>query len=274
MEQIDKSKIKLIAADIDGTITRSDYTTTKRNIEAIQSLRNKGYLFGLASGRPVNDILDRYQLWGLKDQFDFIIGWNGCELYDNKTKQTHKYNSIKKEELKEIVELMLPFDTTISMYLPGVVIANKETEKIIFSAEKTKRKYIITDKFEDFYQVDNSGIMFRTTIQKMPEVEKVVNEYTKDKNYFGFKTQKDLLEFANKNSNKGYALKQLCKLYNLELDECMAFGDTTNDNQLLKVCNGVCMLNGSDDTKACAKYITEIACDDDGFADFVEKYLL
>ena len=104
--------------------------------------------------------------------------------------------------------------------------------------------------------------------------EKQLPEFTKDKNYEGFKTQVDLLEFGNKNSNKGYALEKVCELFDVKLDECMAFGDTTNDNQMLKVCNGVCMLNGSDDTKACAKYITDIVCDEDGFADYIEKHLL
>lgn len=267
-------KIKLIAADIDGTITRSDYTTSQRNRDAIQALRDAGYLFGLASGRPATDLLNKYELWEMKEQFDFIIGWNGCEVYDNRTQKFYNYNYVKKEELKEIVEFMKPFDTTISMYLPGIYLASKDTEKAINSSEKTHREFVLTNNFEDFYKVDNGGIMFRTTIKQMPEIEKLLLEFTKGKNYEGFKTQVDLLEFGNKNSNKGYALEKVCELFNVKLDECMAFGDTTNDNQMLKICNGVCMLNGSDDTKACAKYITDIVCDEDGFADYVEKHLL
>ena len=82
------------------------------------------------------------------------------------------------------------------------------------------------------------------------------------------------MEFSNKDCNKGYALRKYTEIYNIDLNDCMAFGDTTNDNEMLKICNGVCMKNGSEDTKRCAKIITDIECDDDGFSDFIEKHIL
>ncbi|MDO4941025.1 MAG: HAD family hydrolase [Erysipelotrichaceae bacterium] len=266
--------IKIIAADIDGTITTSNYITPKRNIEAIENLRKAGYLFGLASGRPVDDLKNKYEIWGLSKQVDFIIGWNGAELYDARKDVKYNYNYLTKQELKEIVDFMRPYEKITSVYLPGIYLASNDSEKALSSSEKTHRKLVIAKSYDEFSAVDNGGIMFRTDIKQMPEIEKVVVEKTKDKNYVGFKTQADLMEFANKNCNKGYALRKYCELNDMSLDECMAFGDTTNDNEILRICNGVCMLNGSDDTKACAKYITDTECDLEGFADFVEKNLL
>ena len=37
---------------------------------------------------------------------------------------------------------------------------------------------------------------------------------------------------------------------------------------------GICMANGTDDTKALADMISEYPCNDDGFARFVDKYIL
>lgn len=266
--------IKVIAADIDGTITRSDHSTSKVNTEAIEKLREHGYLFGLASGRPVEDIDKKYLEWGLNKQFDFIIGWNGCQLYDDKTKKSYNYNYLKKEEIKEIIEFMDEFDATINMYKPGKFYSSKESNRAIFSAYRIKREFVLINNIEDFYDTDNGGIMFRTTVELMPKIEEKVKKYLSNKNYAGFKTQEDLMEFANKSCNKGYALKKYCELNGISLDDCIAFGDTTNDNEMLKVCYGVCMKNGSDDTKACAKQISDIECDDDGFAKFAYKYLL
>lgn len=269
-----KKNIKIIAADIDGTLTTSNYETPKRNLKAIENLRKAGYLFGLASGRPVDDLKEKYLFWGLEKQFDFIIGWNGAELYDARKDQKYNYNYLKKEELKEIVDFMRPYERITSVYLPGIYLASNDSEKALSSSEKTHRKLVIAKNYDEFSAVDNGGIMFRVDVNQMSEVEKVVAQNTKGKNYVGFKTQVDLMEFANSACNKGYALRKYCELNGFSLDECMAFGDTTNDNEMLRICNGVCMLNGSDDTKACAKYITDIECDEEGFADFVEKNLL
>ena len=115
--------------------------------------------------------------------------------------------------------------------------------------------------------------MFRTTLQQMPIIEEKISKL-KGKNYVGFKTQADLMEFAHKDCNKGHALKKYCELHDIDLNDCIAFGDTTNDNEMLKICYGVCLKNGSEDTKRCAKIITDTICDEDGFADFVEKHIL
>lgn len=267
--------IKVIVADIDNTLkpTKLDIPQ-KRVIDTIEKLRSKGYLFGLASGRPYDDVEDKYKEWGMEKQFDFIVGWNGCQLYDDSTKQLHKYNYLKKEDIKEIIEFMEPYDTVVSMYEPEVYLCNKENERAWFSAWKNHRSFECVSTYERFYKEDNGGIMFRTTVELMPEIEEAVSKQTVGKDYIGFKTQADLMEFSHKDSNKGFAFKKYCELHNISLDDCMAFGDTSNDNEMLKCCHGICLLNGSDDTKACAERITETDCQNEGFADFIEKYIL
>ena len=55
----------------------------------------------------------------------------------------------------------------------------------------------------------------------------------------------------------------------------VAFGDTTNDNDMLQYSGlGVCMSNGSDDTKAIADDITKCSNDKDGFAQYMEENFL
>lgn len=267
------NKYKLISADIDGTITKSDHTTSFRNIQTIEKLRSLGYLFGLASGRPVEDIINKYKEWNMTKQFDFLIGWNGCQLYDDSTKSFYNYNYLSSQDIKEIIEFMSEFDCTINMYSPGIYLSSKETDRAWYSAFKNKRKFVVEENVENYYKESNGGIMFRTTLEQMPIIENKIKEQLINKNYVGFKTQADLMEFAHKECNKGYALQKYCELHNIPLDECMAFGDTTNDNEMLKICYGVCLKNGSTDTKSCAKIITDIECDNDGFSDFIEKHI-
>ena len=271
-----KTNLKLVAADIDGTLlAKGDLNNLRENTKkAILDLRAHGILFGLASGRPYEDVNDIYASWGLEDQFDFLICWNGAELWDEKTKKKYEFNYLKKEWIKEIVEFMEPSNSVVNMYRPGLFYSSQVTEKAMLSAFKTNREFKLITDMADYWKVDNGGVMFRSDEETVKTWEPKIQEYQKDKGFVGFKTQPNLLEFSHKDSNKGYALRKYCELYNISLDDCYAFGDTTNDNEMLKTCHGVCLLNGSDDTKACAEFITDKTIEDDGFADFVYKHLL
>lgn len=271
-----KSKFKAIVSDIDLTMVRRDHTISQRNLDAIVKARQAGYLFGLASGRPLEDVLKKYQEWNLEKQFDFIVAWNGCQLYDNETQKEYRYNFLTPQELKEIIEFMSQFDCSVNIYKQNIYMTDRESNRAWYSAFKNKRELVIQEDITKFYKEECGGIMFRTTLEDMPTIEKEIQEKinSKDYAYAGFKTQPDLMEFANKNCSKGYALQKYLELKNIPLDECIGFGDTSNDNEMLQMCYGVCMLNGSDDTKACAKQITELDVDNDGFADYIEKHLL
>ncbi|MEE3426132.1 MAG: HAD hydrolase family protein [Erysipelotrichaceae bacterium] len=50
--------IKVIVSDIDGTLCAAGEKPSKETIETIEELRKRGYLFGLASGRPADDLVN------------------------------------------------------------------------------------------------------------------------------------------------------------------------------------------------------------------------
>lgn len=107
--------------------------------------------------------------------------------------------------------------------------------------------------------------------EDMPKAEAWVKEHP-NPYYHGFKTQSTLLEFCDKRINKGYGLQKICELNDLDIKDVMAFGDTSNDNDMLKVAGcGVCMINGTDDTKACANAITKQDNEHDGLAIYLEE---
>ncbi len=89
------------------------------------------------------------------------------------------------------------------------------------------------------------------------------------------RTSPGCMEFVPAKANKLYALKQYCQRHGIDMKQVAAFGDTSNDNEMIKGAGiGICMANGTDDTKALADMISEYPCNDDGFARFVDKYIL
>ena len=87
----------------------------------------------------------------------------------------------------------------------------------------------------------------------------------------GFKTQPFVFEFTCENVSKATALIEFCEDEGISLDEVMAFGDTTNDNEMLECCYGICVANSSDDTKAVSKVILPYTNNEDAVARYLEE---
>ena len=264
---------KLILCDVDSTLTVHHQPITPKTKETILALKEKGYVFGLASGRPIDSLRAMLNTWGIED-VDILIGLNGAALWDGLRNKSEEYFLLKKEWLKEILDLMRPFDCVVFKHVPGGIVCNKADHNIVVSSEMTNRFYTVTQDESVFYEEETPLLLFRTTKEKMPEIETYLEKHP-SKYYYAFKTQEDLLEFGDKNIRKSYALEKFCDYNNFSLEDVISFGDTSNDNDLLAISGkGVCMLNGSQDTKDIADDITDKECQEDGWADYIEKNIL
>lgn len=266
--------IKLIVCDIDSTLVNSKRELTKKTKDVLEELHKRGVYFAIASGRPIDELKTYAKKWGLSFESDFVIGMNGSELWDEIHQKEYGYYKLKPEWIKEIIELMEPFESNYFIYENGYLLAKKMDEKMEKSAQSSNKDVVIAKEDAEFYKAENAKIMFRVNEELMPEIEEYIRKHPSE-HYTGFKTQSTLMEFADKRINKGYALKKLCSMNDFSLEDVIAFGDTTNDNEMLQVSGlGVCMINGSDDTKAIADDITTKSNDEDGVGVYLETHYL
>ena len=68
---------KVLAFDIDGTLTNSKKIITKNTKEAIFKAADKGCKILIASGRPVKGLVDYAQELNLKEHNGYILSLNG-----------------------------------------------------------------------------------------------------------------------------------------------------------------------------------------------------
>ncbi len=265
------NQLRLVICDIDSTLVTSERKLTPKTKEVIEKLQKHGVYFGIASGRPLDEISTYSSEWGFTSPFDVLIGMNGGELWDGIRNETSHYFQLKTEWMKEIMDLMADFECNPMMYHNGKILCMKNDEMMQRSARSSKKEVVVAKDRSEFYQEENPKLMFRMEKELMP----VVEEYAKAHPscyYQAFKTQETLLEFADKRISKAYALKKFCDDNAIALADVAAFGDTTNDNEMIAISGlGVCMINGSEDTKAIADEITEKDNNEDGLAYYLEK---
>ena len=265
--------IRLVLCDIDGTLYDWDRILSPRTIADINRLHEDGYGFGIASGRPYEELIHYAEDWGFSFPFDIIIGLNGAELYIERTKKLYSYYKLSRETLKKTMDVMSRFEANPFMYWHGKLLAVKMDAMIIKSSKTSQREIVIAKDHSELYAEENVKIMFRMSEEETARAEAWLAEHP-DPDYAAFKTQSTLIEFMDPRLSKGFAIREMQKLGEYEPHEILAFGDTTNDNSMLEEAGwGVCLANGSDDTKACADDVTRYSCRDDGFADYLESWL-
>ncbi len=271
-------KAKLVICDIDSTLVVRHQSLTPRAKRVIDTLRERGVWFGLASGRPLFQIRPFLTDWGYEDM-DVIVALNGSSVWDGLEKKEYTYDQMKKEWIRQALELMRPFpcspsvyhkDSQLFLYDDDVM----EMAKTFSNTSNYGTTVALADDESDLYAEDGGKIMFRLDEAIMPEVEAWLAAHPSD-DFAAFKTQPNLMEFCNKNASKATGTRDFCTRHNITMADVAAFGDTTNDNDMIVAAGwGVCMQNGSDDTKAVADDITELSCDEDGWAAYMEKYFL
>lgn len=75
-------KIKLVMADVDGTLLDSDQKVDPQTVQAIKDIREQGILFGLCTGREEQSVLNALPEWGIEGLVDVVISSGGAALYD------------------------------------------------------------------------------------------------------------------------------------------------------------------------------------------------
>ena len=106
----------------------------------------------------------------------------------------------------------------------------------------------------------------------MEQVLSAVSAHPSEK-WTAVRTFPGTVEFIDPRVNKGMALEKYAQRYNIPMAETIAFGDMENDIPLLQHAGwGVCLKNGSDDTKAAADDITEYPVEEDGIGRYLQKH--
>src|SRR5690554_13759 len=76
--------IKLIATDLDGTFLRNDRSISRRNLEALYRLGEKGILRVAATGRNLRKVME---VIPADVPFDYVVYSSGAGIFDWQNKQ-------------------------------------------------------------------------------------------------------------------------------------------------------------------------------------------
>ena len=252
--------IKLIAADMDGTLLDSNKQLPVGLFPLIRALRARGVRFAPASGRQYYTLYE--QFGAIADELIYISE-NGAMVCDGS--EIVSFEAMPAEEVCRAVETVrqLPGVYTVVSARDGGVYENGDDPAFV----KNMKMYCARHKgVPDLLEYVRHEPVCKVALFCEGRAEQVLLPAFAS---FADSSQialsgADWVDLMRPGMSKGRAVSALCARLGITPAECMAFGDYLNDLELLQaVGEPYCMANGHETLKAAAKYICP-SNDEDG----------
>lgn len=247
---------KAVFFDIDGTLWDEKQQIPESTKEALRLLKKNGHYMFLCSGRT-RVFIPQEELMPLG--FDGILA--GCGTYGEFEGEVKYYHKIDRAQIRRECAYM---DSLQASYiLEGRYALYLDEER--FPEEYpfcTQMKEILKDKLlrvsgnEEQLEVSKFCVNYLEQGHEVLEAE-LAKRYTVIPRVGNF------MEVIPKEHNKATGIREMCRILNIAREDTYAFGDSTNDLDMLRyVAHSVAMGDGMQEAKEAAEYVTRDLWDD------------
>lgn len=268
--------------DIDGTIIHAGQNPTEEIVQAIRAARKAGNHVFLSTGRAEHAIPQAVQDIG----FDGGIYSAGGRVVVHDTVILD--HTMPKQLLSEILQvfqreglffvlecLHCTFFSGTDVPVPSSLCAeqiNSELKRLLQMRHDPNQKPLEQYAGEPVYK-----ICFTCTSPEQKERVSRLLAHCGKINFFG-SFWKDMSlyngEISDASVDKGTALSVICSHLHIAPEQCIAFGDSSNDMEILRAAGlGIVVDNATDDVKQIADMVCE-SCMDNGVAKALKRLKL
>ena len=284
--------IKLIASDMDGTLLNHNHKIPKENVKLINFAKNQGIEFVVATGRAYYEALPALNEENINCD---VISFNGGIVYD-KNGNIISITPMLPKDLYYTIEILKSFDISYQLYTKNTIYTTSiETDINAYidlirsngyepdvehlrteAQQKLDVGYITEVENIELYLNEKENppikiIAISNDISKLENAAKLLSENT---SISVTSSGANNIEIMHKNATKGKALKEIAKIYGINLENAVAIGDNLNDQAMLDIVGySVAMKNGNTILKEQAKYVTEKTNSEGGVADTIFKLI-
>lgn len=265
--------IKLLALDLDGTLTNNKKEITPHTRAALRRAAEAGVRIVLASGRPTVGVQYLAKELELDKLGGYILSYNGGCIVDCVTGRVVAQEAFPKELVKPVCdEARAAGAVAMSYNAQGVVTEHPEDEYVQLECFTCRVPAIQVPDLGSFIDFDVNKIL----LCKAPEAIAAVEERMQQK-FAGklsiYKSMPYFLEIMPLGVEKAQSLAALLTILGLVPENLMACGDGWNDLSMIRLAGtGIAMGNAVPQVKQAATWITADN-NHDGVALAVEKYI-
>jgi len=264
---------RILALDLDGTLTNSAKEITPRTREAIHRAIRGGIAVALASGRPYLGVAPVARALGLDTLGGYILCFNGglVQRFDTGEDVFHRF--LPPDSIKKICALAAGLHVyPLSYDQTGVVSPFPENRYVKREAYNNDLSIRYVPDLAGFIDYPVEKLMLvgepEDTAKAVPMLQAAFGETL---GVFG--SEPYFIELVPPGINKASSLQILLDHLGLRRESLIACGDAMNDYEMLRLAGlSVAMENAVPRIKEAADFVT-LSNDADGVAHVIETFL-
>ncbi|MDR0376645.1 MAG: Cof-type HAD-IIB family hydrolase [Spirochaetaceae bacterium] len=264
----------MIALDLDDTLLRSDLTISFRTRNAIKRAGNAGILTVLASGRVPATMEQVARLLGMHKRPGYLICNNGTTIQESHTGSLIYEIKIPREPALLAYDLAAAEGFSVQIYENDVVYISRFNELAGYDQKLTGLRQVVVENFREMVAAGVYKLLIPGDPMILRPLATLLRAYIGDAATL-FTNRPYFLEVLPPATDKGAALAWVAQQADVPREAVLAIGDSLNDEAMIRWAGvGVAMVNGDSRIKNIADMVTNRSNDDDGIADFIERYIL
>lgn len=264
------AEIKLLLADVDGTLVTKEKALTKRAVAAVQALRAKRIGFAITSGRPPRGMAMLIEPLGIDTP---VAGFNGG-LWVNPDMSEIEARTLPRDVAERSVELFAEAGLDAWVYsgqdwlvhdgaAPHVA---REQWTVKFAPKIAAEFGAALDHAVKIVGVSDDLPLVEATEAKIQQALGDGASAARSQPYY--------IDVTHSEANKGFAVQWLARRLGLDTGQIATIGDQPNDTLMFAHSGlSIAMGNASEAVKKKAMRVTE-SSEDEGFAIAVERFIL
>ncbi len=266
---------KVFFTDLDGTLLTDEKKIKPDTKQAIHEALRMGHLVVLASGRTLSSTLRQAKKLDLIHPGCYLICYNGALIYDIGAEKTLYTSSLSMDLVIEAFRTAEQFNVHIQTYAHDDTILALHDTPIIeaYCSVQGLSWKIVDDISSSLTAPPPKMLAIENDPEKLEAFRVIMEEKFHDKLDM-FQSQSNYLELVSPGTNKGNAVRKLCDILQIPIENSVSAGDAENDLTLIQAAHiGAVMVNGSPVLKEYADYITENDNNHDGVAEIIHKFV-
>jgi len=271
MPQAPNQPIKLVIADVDGTLVTHDKILTQRAIDSVFKMRDAGIQFAITSGRPPKGMAMLIDPLKLDEP---IAAFNGGVVIKQDLKTVLQQNVLPPDVVKKVLKQILDHKLDAWIYTDkDWFVRDVNAAHVAREQWTVKFEPVVTDKLESIVDKVAKVVGVSDDLEGVAKCEKEVQQALGN-TVSAARSQPYYLDVTHPHANKGEVVRIFSELLKISPNEIATIGDQPND-VLMFVKGGVSIAMGqsSPEVQKSATYVTT-SSEDEGFANAMEKYIL